>query len=70
VIAYTTGNHLLVYDPVEDLLLRHLIGEEKEQTLVRAVLSLFLLVAKRLYGENGNGQEDRLKRAVKNSTLR
>ena len=31
--------------------LQHLIGEEKERTLVRAVLSLFLLVTKRLYGK-------------------
>ena len=31
--------------------MQHLIGEEKERTLVRAVLSLFLLVTKRLYGK-------------------
>ena len=31
--------------------MQHLIGEEKERTLVRAVLSLFLLVMKRLYGK-------------------
>ena len=31
--------------------MQHLIGEEKERTLVRAVLSLFLSVTKRLYGK-------------------
>ena len=31
--------------------MQHLIGEEKERTVVRAVLSLFLLVTKRLYGK-------------------
>ena len=31
--------------------MQHLIGEEKERTLVRAVLSLFLLVTKKLYGK-------------------
>ena len=31
--------------------MQHLIGEEKERTVVGAVLSLFLLVTKRLYGK-------------------
>lgn len=31
--------------------MQHLIGEEKERTVVRDVLSLFLLVTKRLYGK-------------------
>ncbi|MDD5875066.1 MAG: hypothetical protein PUC78_04200 [Baileyella intestinalis] len=46
-----TGNHLLGHDPAEDLLCSTGIGEEKERTVVRAVLSLFLLVTKRLYGK-------------------
>ena len=32
--------------------MQHLIGEEKERTVVGAVLSLFLLVTKRLYGKD------------------
>ena len=31
--------------------MQHLIGEEKGRTVVGAVLSLFLLVTKRLYGK-------------------
>ena len=46
-----TGNHLLGHDPAEDLLCSTWIGEEKERTVGGAVLSLFLLVTKRLYGK-------------------
>ena len=31
--------------------MQHLIGEEKEQTVGGAVLSLFVLVTKKLYGK-------------------
>ena len=46
-----TGNHLLGHDPAEDLICSTWIGEEKERTVGGAVLSLFLLVTKRLYGK-------------------
>ena len=46
-----TGNHLLGHDPADDLLCSTLIGDYKDRTVVRAVLSLFLLVTQRLYGK-------------------
>ena len=41
--------------------MQHLIGEEKERTLVRAVLSLFLLVTKELYGKEREWSRGQIK---------
>ena len=68
--AYRTGNHLLGHDPAPDLLLQHLNGEEKERTVGGAVLSLFLLVTKRLYGKDGKWSRGQIKMCRKKQHVR
>ena len=50
--------------------MQHLIGEEKERTVVGAVLSLFLLVTKRLYGKDGKWSRGQIKMCRKKQHVR
>ena len=50
--------------------MQHLIGEEKERTVVGAVLSLFLLVTKRLYGKDGKWSRGQKKTCRKKQHVR
>ena len=50
--------------------MQHLIGEEKERTVGGAVLSLFLLVTKRLYGKDGKWSRGQIKTCRKKQHVR